>query len=393
VTKKYGVIVFNPSRISDSIRALQLDFKLTHCQTYESLLTHASFQKDDLLLIDSIPGKDKHFALLDKIQSKKAPELESMSIVLLTDNLDLKQRLMACELGADDCISTAESHDDLVTRLQSTIFNAIANRQLKEQLKAASDVAMAAMANTGDLGTNIQFLLDSYQCENLDQLGQLLFQSLNYYGLSCSLQMRGKHIIKNMEANGLERTMESKLLTELKDSGRFYDFGCRTVANYGSTSLLIKNMPLEDPEKYGIIRDNIFALLQGTDAKVKALDIQTSLWLEYQAQESLTQKMQEGIHQLGSQYRELTKEIAGVVSHMADSVENAMQTLLLTDEQEVILMEKLENGKNSVCDLFEKYASMDDDLKDIVAKGSGMEGVVGNVTDGAGQSEALKNTG
>jgi len=366
VTKKYGVIVYNPSSISASMRALQLDFRLTHCQTFESLLTHATFQKDDLLLIDCIPEVGSHFAFLDKIQSESRPELESMSVVLLADDLDLEQRLMACELGADDCISTNVGHDDLVTRLQSTIYNAIANRQLKEQLKTASDVAMAAMTNTSDLGANIQFLLESYQCGNLDQLGQLLFQSLNYYGLTCSLQMRGEHIVKNMEANGMERAMESKLLNELKDSGRFYDFGCRTVANYGSTSILIKNMPVDDPIRYGVIKDNIFALLQGADAKVKALDTQINLYLEHQAQEGLAEQLKQGINDLDGQYRELTEKIANVVSHMAGTVEQSMQTMLLTDEQEVILLGKLEDGKNSVCDLFEEYASMDDDLKAIV---------------------------
>jgi len=366
VTKKYGVIVYNPSSISTSIRALKLDFRLTHCQSFESLLTHASFQENDLLLIDCIPEVGSHFVFLDRIKSESRPELESMSVVLLADDLDLEQRLMACELGADDCISTNVSHDDLVTRLQSTIYNAIANKQLKEQLKAASDVAMAAMTNTSDLGANIQFLLESYQCENLDQLGQLLFQSLNYYGLTCSLQMRGEHVTKNMEANGMERTMESRLLNELKNAGRFYDFGCRTVANYGSTSILIKNMPVDDSIRYGVIKDNIFALLQGTDAKVKALDTQTNLQLEHQAQESLTLQLKQGVNDLDAQYRMLTEKIAGVVNQMAGAVESAMQTMLLTDEQEVILLGKLDDGKNSVCDLFEEYASMDDDLKAMV---------------------------
>ena len=366
MSKKYGVIVFNSHSISESIRALQLDFKLTHCQTYESLLSHASYEGNHLLLIDDIPGDNAHFAFLDKIKSESPPELESLSVVLLSSNMALEKRLLACELGADDCISTQLDHDDLVTRLQSTIYNAIANKQLKEQLRAASDVAMAAMASTGDLGANIQFLLDSYQCQNFDQLGQLLFQSLNHYGINCSLQMRGKYRVKNMEANGLERTMESRLLTELKDAGRFYDFGNRTVINYNRVSILIKNMPVDDAEKYGQIKDNIFALLQGADAKIEALDMQANVYLEHQAQENLIRRMENGIENLGMQYREMTKQIIGVVNQLADSFEESMQTLLLTDEQEKILIERLESGKNNVYDIFERFSSMDDDLANIL---------------------------
>lgn len=368
MTKKYGVLVYNTEAINQSISSLQLDFKLVHCSSYESLLSKASHPDFQLLLIDDLPGQNAHFAFLEKIKKECPAELESMSIVLLSRNMSLEQRLLACELGADDCISNLISRDDLVTRLRSTIFNAIANKQLKEQLKAASDVAMAAMASSGDLGVNIQFLLDSYQCQNFDQLGQLLFQCFNHYGLTCSLQMRGRYRIKNMEANGMERTMESRILSELKDAGRFYDFGSRTVVNYNRVSILIKNMPIENAEKYGQIKDNIFALLQGADAKVEALDMQAAIHLEHQVQENLIKRMESGIEHLGAQYRDMAAQIAGVVNQLAESFEDSMQTMLLTDEQEGIFLERLEQGKNSVSDIFERFAHMDDELANILKR-------------------------
>lgn len=392
MSKKYGVIVYNTASLSDSISKLQQDYKLTHCQNYKSLLACANNADHHVLLIDDIPGDNTHFAFLDKIKNENPPELESLSVVLLSSNMALEKRLLACELGADDCIPTQLDHDDLVTRLQSTIYNAIANKQLKDQLKAASDVAMAAMANTGDLGANIQFLLDSYQCQNFDQLGQLLFQSLNHYGITCSLQMRGKYKTKNMEANGMQKTMESRLLSELKDAGRFYDFGNRTVINYNRVSILIKNMPVDDSEKYGQIKDNIFALLQGADAKIEALDMEANIHLEHQAQVNLVRRMESGIEHLGAQYRDMTAQIVGVVHELADSFEASMQTLLLTDEQEKILLDRLELGKNSVYDIFDRFSHMDDELSDILKmsapendavegkEGLDLENLVGNIS-------------
>lgn len=364
--KKYGLIVFNPTTISDSIRSLKLDFKLTHCQSFESLLTHASFKEDHLLLIDVIPDSQKQFDLLDKIKKDTSNIFSDLSIAMLIDDMSLDDRLKSCELGADDCISSRIEHDDLVTRLQSTIFNSIANKQLKEQLKSASEVAMAAMSNTSDMGANIQFLLESYQCENIDQLGQLLFKSLNYFGLSCSLQMRSKFQIKNMEANGMERAMESKLLTEMKDSGRFFDFGSRTVINYGNVSILIKNMPIDDPEKYGIIKDNIFGLLQGADAKIQSMDLQLTILEDQLKQQTLIKGLEEGIVKLESKYVDLTNEVAAQVDGIVDSIETSMQTLLLTEEQEAILLGRIKQGRDNVIALFQGYSSMDDDLKGLI---------------------------
>ena len=361
--KKYGLIVFNSGAISDSIRSLKLDFKLTHCQSFNSLQTHASFHEDHLILIDVLSDVEKQYELLNTIKQDSSGCFEGLSVALLIDQLSLDERLKACEIGADDCISSRIEHDDLVTRLRSTIYNAIANKQLKEQLKAASDVAMAAMSNTSDMGVNIQFLLDSHHCANLDQLGQLLFKSLNYFGLNCSLQMRSQYQTKNMEANGMERAMESRLLSEMKDAGRFYDFGCRTVINYDAISILIKNMPLDQPDKYGVIKDNIFALLQGADARLKALDLQETVNREHEQQKLLVAGLHSGIQKLEANYMALTNDVAAVVDQIVDSVEHVMQTLLLTEAQEAILLSQLKQGRDNVIALFQGYASMDDELK------------------------------
>ena len=366
--KKYGLIVFNPEAISESIRSLKLDFKLTHCQSFNSLQTHASFHEDNIILIDVMSDVEKQFELLNTIKRDQSGNFDGLSLVLLVENLSLDERLKACEIGADDCVSCRIEHDDLVTRLRKTIYNAIANKQLREQLKAASDVAMAAMNNTSDMGVNIQFLLDSHHCVNLDQLGQLLFKSLNYFGLHCSLQMRGQYQTKNMEANGMERDMESKLLTEMKDAGRFYDFGNRTVINYDNISLLIKNMPVDQPEKYGIIKDNIFALLQGADARLKALDLQETVNRDHQQQKLLIGGLHAGIEKLEAQYVNLTNDVAAVVDQIVDSVEQVMQTLLLTEEQEAVLLNQLKQGRDNVIALFQGYATMDDELKALIDK-------------------------
>ena len=105
------------------------------------------------------------------------------------------------------------------------------------------------MSDTSDLGVNIQFLIDANQCNNLDELGMSLLQSVSNYGIKASLQLRSEFGIKNMEHNGMAKDLESALLWELRDDGRYVDFGKRSVMNYEQVSLLVKNMPLDDEKK------------------------------------------------------------------------------------------------------------------------------------------------
>lgn len=368
VTEMYEVLAYNSTELSKHIDALGSYFKINACHSFEQLIELTKQNEYHFILIDVIESDAEGIATLKKIKNGSQASLSGIPVVLFIEKINLDTQLTVYEIGVDDCISTQEPIESIVSRLQSTIFNAIANKQLKGQLKAATDVAMTAMSNTSDLGCNIQFLLDSHECENVDQLGQLLFQSLNHYGLTCSLQMRGRFCIKNMEANGMARAMESQLLGELKDKERFYDFGCRTVINYGGVSLLIKDMPIEDEVKYGMIKDNVFALLQGVEARINALDTQTSLFKEREMQEDLLVKMQCEVSELGGKYKVLSESIASVVDQMANTIESSIMTLLLTEEQEQVLKEHLEQGRNSVCDLFEENASMDEGLRAIIER-------------------------
>jgi hypothetical protein len=53
--------------------------------------------------------------------------------------------------------------------------------------------------------------------------------------------------------------------------GRISDFGARTILNYPNFGLLIRNMPLDDPLRYGILKDHICYLGNGFDARCQAM--------------------------------------------------------------------------------------------------------------------------
>lgn len=277
-----------------------------------------------------------------------------------------EERLAAYDSGADDYLAI----DDLVTelhgRLERIIINKIANDQLKAQLAQANEMAFIAMSDTSDLGVNIQFLLDVTNCSNLDELGMRLFQALQSYGINCSLQLRSQFSVKNMEANGLAKSLESKLLTEMKDQGRYVDFAHRSVMNYGSVSLLVKNMPVDDEKKYGAIKDNVFSLLQGADARIQSLDTLGSLALEKNLVRSLTLKMKDLMSSVDDSYQDVMRDIASVVESMADDIEASMQYLGMDEAQEQSLQGTMETAILATNKIFNEGLKLDKDLHEFL---------------------------
>lgn len=306
---------------------------------------------------------------LEHISAVKNADVGEQTPVVVIHGEQLKdQRLAAFKLGCDDFIDVATEQDEIAVRCQKLIYNKIANEQLQERVQQANEMAFIAMSDTSDLGVNIQFLIEANQCNNLDELGMRLLQSVSNYGIKASLQLRSEFEIKNMEHNGMAKDLESALLWELRDDGRYVDFGKRSVMNYEQVSLLVKNMPMDDEKKYGAIKDNVFSLLQGADARLKALDSLKQLEQQQTLMKALAVRMKNMISEIDNGYQLVMRDIADVVENMADGTNNVITHFALHEEQEKALEKVMEAGIESTNRVFSEGLKMDENLKKVISE-------------------------
>lgn len=316
-----------------------------------------------LILIDGCGiGADRVVELCRQLKDNS-----ELPVVVLGDHESLQHKLDAYDAGCDDYLSPSMMFE-LKARLDRVLFNKIANDQLKMQLQQANEMAFIAMSDTSDLGVNIQFLLDANRCSNIDELGMRLFQALQSYSVNCSLQMRSRYGVKNMEANGMAKDMESVLISECKDKGRYVDFGRRSIMNYGAVSLLVKNMPVDDEKKYGAIKDNVFSLLQGCDARIQALDNLQSLALESRLVKRLSSHMSHVMSKIDLSYQHVMRDIADVVENMADGVEQSLQFLGMDERQEATMQGIMETGIAETTRVFSEGLRVDEGLNEFLQK-------------------------
>jgi len=360
----YNALVIGATDCNQLQQQIGSPYSLTCVDDLETLLAHAVATPYQLVIINEVVTGMAD--AMDWCRKLKQEEMFSdMPIVMLVDRDELSDRMDAFEVGFDDFIGS-DAMWELRARIDRVVFNKLANAQLKAQLQQANEMAFIAMSDTSDLGVNVQFLLDCNSCDNLDELGMRLFQALQNYGLSCSLQMRSAHGVKNMEANGMAKAMESVLLLECKDQGRYVDFGHRSIMNYESVSLLVKNMPTDDDKKYGAIKDNVFSLLQGAHARIVALDNQKNLELEGALVKRMTAQMRDLMNNVDVSYQEVMRNIADVVENMADGVEESIQFLGMDENQEAALQKIMENGILDTNRIFNDGMRLDRGLKDFL---------------------------
>ncbi|WP_119393213.1 hypothetical protein [Salinibius halmophilus] len=300
----------------------------------------------DVLLVADFPGNpNERENTWKKIADFRATHPHTPVVLHCKELINDADRHEAFMYGADEVLHAAMPIAEQAIRLKRLIDDEVAAKQLRLQAQTANQVAMQAMSNSSDLGETIQFFLDSQDCENLDILGMRFFQSVKNYGLSCSLQMRSEFITKNMEANGLHRQLESELLWELKDDGRYVDFGRRTVMNYQKVSVLVRNMPEENEAEYGRIKDMMFSLLQALNARLEALDLQEKTFMQTKLLRQLVFVFSQRANQLNESVYRLVSDGAGQMSSLADSIEVGVGAIDMSEAQEAWLLGEIRQNE------------------------------------------------
>lgn len=289
-----------------------------------------------------------------------SPDKLHVPAIVLANPNSMADKLALYDMGYDDLIESSVVADEAVARCRKATFHQIALRQLSSRLEAATATARTALVDNSDLGANVQFLLALHSCDNLDELGQQFFNSLERYGLKCSVQMRSLMGIKNMEPTGMAKDLESQLLSELKDRGRYVDFGRRTIINFDRVSMLIKNMPVDDAEKYGTIKDNTFALIQGLNARVIALEDRYKLEQEKEALRKLSSDVKGVMNIIKTSYQTVMRDIASTVEHTAEKIQYRIPALALTEEDEVFLEETTNNSIYETNRIFNEGLKLDE---------------------------------
>ncbi|TQV80133.1 response regulator [Exilibacterium tricleocarpae] len=328
----YTVLYFHPEGASGVREQLESCFELTCVDSQAQCLERATEATFKAIVADWSGVEAPDFACCEALLA--AEPLVGVPLILVSPSTELQHKVKAYEIGCDDFIEPSATGEEICARINKSVYNRIAAEQLSNRLKDASDTAYAVMSDNSDLGCNIQFLLDVHRCDNLDELGLLFFTAVQRYGISCSLQMRSIFETKNMEATGLARDLEAQLLYQMRDAGRYIDFGRRTVFNYGQASILIRNMPVDNERKYGSIKDNTFALIQGIDARVKALDAKQSLIDEKQSLMKLSADVHKVMQEIDQAYQAVMRDIVSQVEDTAEAIMDRIPVLALSEEQE-----------------------------------------------------------
>lgn len=261
---------------------------------------------------------------------KENSNTAKLPVIFISALSSLEEKLKGYAAGADDYITKPIDEKELYEKSKRLIERRQYESELNQSTKASQSMALEALTFSSELGQVIEFYKKMWTAQDYKQLAGYLFDMVKNYELICTLQIHMPNKVLNFCDNGVVSPLEANVIELARKKQRFFDFGSRTIINYHYFSLLIKNMPIDEPEKYGRLKDVFGMIANGLDEKIKQLN---SDLLTEQKQE-IIKSIRDSLGNIEQSLDEVQKQNILSIEDLNDDISEAITVLCLQEFQE-----------------------------------------------------------
>lgn len=350
------------------IAVLSNEFELETFHSAEACLARLAEQTPDVFVLDlALPGMDG-CTLCRRLKDDWATQ--DIPVMFISASDDIETRLLCYDAGAYDFILKPFDPAELQRKLRVAAAQLSIRQSLSEQASYAQKTAMSAMVSMGELGIVLQFLGKSFACNSADELAQAILEAMQQYDLEAAVQLRIDGTTLSVSRNGRDLPLEVSVLNHVGNSGRIFQFKSRCVFNYGRVTLMVNNMPIEDVERCGRIRDNAALLAEGADARLKAIEADLLAQRRRAGIEAALPRLYGTLDGVQNNYRRNCFELTQVMIEYQEVLTKAFVHLGLTEKQEGQLsdmandfMLRVVGTQDAALEIVGQLEALADDLK------------------------------
>ncbi len=353
--KHIMVVDDQPANLLLILRTLESQYRVTCIESGKACLEAMEADKPDLVVMDvrmpEMSGYECCVLIKDNFEFKDIP------VIFLSAHTEVEDKLKGYEAGGADYLTKPCDIKEVIAKIEHNL-NLL--DEFKNKLNSANAFANMAMTNSGELGGVLQFMENSFQCEDQNSLADLIIASLASYGLRSGVQLRGFEKTLNQCSTGHCAPLEISLMSEMIGGEKIMEFGKRCLCVSENISFLIKNLPIDDELLCGRVKDHVVSILNGATARMNSLNIAHEKEQLVISRIKLALEDIEGtLLQIETISEEKNKDISQIISNLNTSVHESFSRLVLTEEQENHFMTLLDGSSD---ELF-KATATDGDLK------------------------------
>lgn len=350
---------------------LEPAYEVSYAESGPECLELASRVNPGVILLDiNMPGMSGY----EVCQALKANDVTRDIPVTFVSALDtLAERLAGYEVGGIDYITKPFEARELLSRVNVALEIRGQIEVSTERADMATSMAMTALNSTSELGVVLHFLQNSFKCNELEALAQLIIEAMQAYQLVPTVQIRCGDVVINKSGTGQVNPLEATVIDRLCTEGKIVTLGNRSIFNFDHVSILLKKMPVDDEEKLGRYKDNLALLAEGADARVQAIKVQMDLRHKQQRLVKMLESTRDAMDTVSGVYEKHQLQSKQVLATLVGEFEASFSSLGLTGPQERYVTEMISRALADTIEIYDNGQKADDklviamaDLRDIV---------------------------
>ncbi|CAK0775987.1 Response regulatory domain-containing protein [Gammaproteobacteria bacterium] len=244
-------------------------YQITIVDSGKNCLAALAEHSHDLILLDvELPDMDGYeICRMIKVQGATA----EIPVLFVSSHDRVEDRLKGYEMGGADYVAKPFDAAELRAKIAHLLWLYRDRRELKVLAKDASQTAMTAMMSLGELGVIIDCLKSFPDSNDLSTFVDAVLRAIANYDLEGTVQIRvlDQHLTRS--SKGESTPLELSVINLMTSMERVLQYKSRLSIAYPNVSLLIRNMPIDDPDRCGRLRDHLAILCGAVEIGAMAL--------------------------------------------------------------------------------------------------------------------------
>ncbi len=286
-------------------------------------------------------------------------------VIFISDMHDEADRLRGYDAGGDDYVGKALASRELKAKVVSMLRFVESQRALKHQIDFASSAAMTAMTSMGEMGVLLEQLKRLHSCRTFQALAETVAHGFDSYGLNGVVMLRPGRETIMYASHGDPTPVEVRAIQHVAGMGRIIQFKSRMSISYAQVTLLFNNMPLEDPDRCGRLRDHLAILAEGVQMQVETLERNLVIQKNEMFQ-NMVQHLGGALQRIDSTQRERQMSINLAIQEMTDALERAYLSVALSENQERFMAGIVRSGAERILSLVSAHQDTQQELTQII---------------------------
>jgi CheY-like chemotaxis protein len=346
-------------------------FKVTEFDNGEDCLAALDEAPDILLLDVGMPGMDG----IAVCRAIRAAGNDQVQVIFISGHDDLDTRLAAYDAGGNDYMVKPYAPEELDRKLRLAEQVLESKRGLAGQATYAQQVAFTAMSSMGEMGAVLEFMRASFACPTVDALAQALTHVLQQYDLQGLVELRDGAVAHCYSTKGVCTALESSILGHARTLQRIFKFHDRLAINYPRITLLALNLPLDDPDRIGRLRDHLAILAEAAEARLASMESEARRQIQGEGIGHAVAELTHALAEIEVRQGENRMRSLEATNTYLHELDQAFIHLGLSGSQEDELVGMARNAVARIGDLLEKDKALGDTLREITKRLQGLVAV------------------